>query len=292
MTICNGERAEEVAEAYIQGSLSEFETERFEDHYFDCQPCFARLQAVQSIQQELASRPAMESFARERWRHRMFILAAVAAALIVGVLVTQSLRLRHEQTTASLAMPSPAVTSSNGANTTPSAPSLPAVPSKPTIPSVTPPAVSESDSGDKQSSNELTELADLSLPPFSANTLRGGEVQDDFTVGMQAYTRGDCAAALPSLASVPAENQDATAAQFYSAACELDSHRLGAAIADFRKVIHVGDSPQLEAANYYLAQAMLERGDASAARSYLQRTVALHGDYEQLARDQLQRLKK
>jgi hypothetical protein len=288
MTTCNGERAEEVAEAYIQGSLSEFETERFEDHYFDCPPCFAYLQAVQSIQQELASRPPIEVVVRERRRHRIFALAAIAAALVVGVLVVQGIRMRREQpSTAALTIPAQVDNPSTPASSAPSLPPVPPASSSSAQSQAPTPQETE-----KQPSTELTQLADLSLPPFQSNTLRDGDVQDGFATGMQAYKRGDCAAAIPSLASVPAENEDATAAQFYAAACELDAHHLDAAIADFKAVIRAGDSPQLEAATYYLAQAMLARGDAAAARSYLQQTIALHGDYEQLAHDQLQRLKK
>jgi TolA-binding protein len=285
MTICSGERAEEVAEAYIQGSLSEFETERFEDHYFDCPPCFAYLQTMQAVQQELASRPAMESYVRHRWRARIFAAGSIAAALVLGVLLFHNVRERRE--------PAPVTIASNGHVDAPVAasPSLPAAPSTPSA-SKSNPEPSPAASPSATQPGEVAQLADLSLPPFSASTLRGGEVEDSFTTGMQAYTQGDCAAAIPSLASVPAENEDATAAQFYTAACQLDGHKLDAAISGFKAVIRAGDSPQLEAANYYLAQAMLARGDAAAAKESLDRTIALHGDYEQLAHDQLQRLKK
>jgi len=44
-----------------------------------------------------------------------------------------------------------------------------------------------------------------------------------------------------------------------------------------------GDSPQQEAALYYLAQIALVHNDPTTARHYLARTIALRGDFERRA---------
>ena len=65
---------------------------------------------------------------------------------------------------------------------------------------------------------------------------------------------------------------------------------LAAAQATLRKVDAAGDSPQQEAALYYLAQVALARQDSTAARHYLARTISLHGDFEQQARLELNKV--
>jgi hypothetical protein len=52
-----------------------------------------------------------------------------------------------------------------------------------------------------------------------------------------------------------------------------------------------GDSPQQEAAFYYLAQIALADNDATAARHYLSQTISLHGDFEKRAHAELNQLR-
>jgi outer membrane PBP1 activator LpoA protein len=61
---------------------------------------------------------------------------------------------------------------------------------------------------------------------------------------------------------------------------------LSGATSTLQRVASGGNSPQQEAAFYYLAQIALARNDAALARQYLDRTVALHGEFEQRARRQ------
>ena len=103
---------------------------------------------------------------------------------------------------------------------------------------------------------------------------------------MKAYTAGDCRSALYILSRVPASSSNALAAQFYSGVCQMHLDNLPAATVTLRHVAAAGDSPQQEAAFYYLAQIALARNDAPSARQNLDRTLALHGEFEQRARRQ------
>jgi anti-sigma factor RsiW len=262
IAVCNGERAEEVAEAYLLGTLSMFEMERFEEHYFECPACFAHLQALQSVQQELISRPSPVAVSPMRLRRRLLALGAIAAAVAAGFISFHRMRenLAHPSPTAVAQQAAPAMTAPAAANT-----------------KENPPV-------------NVASLADLSLPPYIAGSVRSGEVEGPFQAGMRSYTAGNCAKALPQLKSVPAKDENAVAAQLYAGACELSAHETGAAVSDFKQVIVAGDTPQFEAAYYYLAQSMLLEGKTQAARECLAKTIALQGDFEQRARIQLAQL--
>ena len=70
----------------------------------------------------------------------------------------------------------------------------------------------------------------------------------------------------------------------------MHAGKLATAESTLRHVAAAGDSPQQEAAWYYLAQIALARSDAETARRDLGRVVALHGDFEQAANTQLKQI--
>jgi hypothetical protein len=163
-------------------------------------------------------------------------------------------------------------------------------------------ALTDGKSGNTQSGSangattELALLADVQLPGYSAPQLRDGEPADAdhtaFSAGMQAYAQGDCGSALDALAKVAAPAKDAVAANLYSGLCRLKARQLDRAEASFAAVYAAGDTPALETAEYFMAQAMLLRGDAAGSKIWLNRTVALHGDYEGRAQKQIAALAK
>jgi thioredoxin-like negative regulator of GroEL len=117
--------------------------------------------------------------------------------------------------------------------------------------------------------------------------LRGQSGDPHFVAGMKAYTAQECANAVRTLSQVPAQDEDSLAAQFYMGACQMHLGDQGAASRTWEHVAAAGDSPQQEAALYYLAQVSLQRNDATKARHYLSRTISLHGDFERRARSEL-----
>jgi hypothetical protein len=300
MTKCIGSPAEEMAEQYLAGELPEAEAERFEEHYFGCNLCHEHLLALQEIRDGMArepipiaapaARPAPVAPPRS-FRGRilafpvpMAVLASLAATLLVGAVLvgiqrsTPVLQPGHGgagSMAAAKAQPQPAssvhpdsesqtAAKSGGVN----APAAQAAPPE----------------------TELASLADVHLPGYQQPQLRGEEASNSdhaqFLSGMQAYAQGDCSSALVALAQVPATAADGLAAKLYSGLCQLQGRELDGAQASLTAVVDAGDTPELETAEYFLAQTRLLRGDAQGAKDWLTRTIALHGDYEERAQKQ------
>lgn len=95
----------------------------------------------------------------------------------------------------------------------------------------------------------------------------------------QLYSRHDYAAAIRRFRSQPGSME----ARFYAAACDilLGNSELG--IAELRGIIAAGNTAYLEPARFYLAKALLARGDIGGAREELTQTISLHGDMEKQA---------
>jgi len=261
---CSGEPANHCALPYVEGTLPEPELERFEEHYFDCPVCLARLEALQAVGRELARPPkAIPDPPREReaWAKAVFAwtawgwaAGAVAALLLVGIFTYRVLETRPMTPTVAQEKPR-------------SAPQTQPVHSSP-------------------APIQASQLADLSLPIFVAPNLRGAELDAGFEAGMKEYAKGNCRGAIEALARVSAESAEARAAELYSGACRMRLGNLADAAGLLQKVADAGDSPQQEAAIYELAQIALANNDAAKAHGFLQRAISLRGDVERQARAQ------
>lgn len=267
MSICKGEFSERLAEAYVQDAMLEEERARFEDHFFDCAACLSSVQAMQAARIELEQRslvaplPVPRSGFRWGWQW-----GAAAAVLVACVLLAMVWMNRAPVRPQVAVVPAPA----NVANPAPGAP-----------------VAASSVAGAQE---KLTLMADLRLPPYAPPGLRGANVNESFHSAMQAYRRGDCKAAVAGLAKVEANAGEAVAARFYTGVCRLAAGEVEQAAAALERVISAGDSPQFEASLYMMAQTKLARGDGPQARRYLQKAIALRGDYEDRARAQLGRI--
>jgi TolA-binding protein len=258
MTDCTGTLTDQYLERYIQGTLPEHEAQQFEEHYFECPNCLAQVEALQAVTRRLGTQPRMPAKAPIPWPVRVAALMAIAAMLVVGFITFRVKRASPAQQAVAAG---------------PVAPAAKPAPQ----PSLAAAAVSR--------------LADLTLPAFQARTLRGQNGDPNFDSGMKAYTSQDCPGAVKALAQVPSHDEDSLAARFFMGVCQMRDGDLGAASKSLGSVANAGDSPQQEAALYYLAQVALERNDADAARHYLARTVSLHGDFESRARAELAKIR-
>jgi anti-sigma factor RsiW len=265
MNPCTGKPAELYAMAYVEGTLSEFDLGRFEEHFFACPECLAHVQAIEAARQVLL-RQSAGSFAPARtrsllaWRTHGWAWGAVAAALVIGFLLYHESGLRKSQP--ALATVAPAV-------------------GPKAVPAPQPAAAA---------SEQASHLADLALPAFAAWGLRGESPEAHFDAGMKAYLKGDCRSAVAVLSDVPPAARESLAAQFYGAVCQMHLGKLSAAGAGLRKVVSAGDSPQQEAALYSLAQIALLDNDPASAHRYLVQTIGLRGDMERRARAQDRRV--
>ena len=88
---CDAVQATEVVERYLTGQLAEDERERFEEHYFACDSCFATLQTLRATREAVRSAgdPAVLPL-----RRRLTVWAWTAAAAAVALVVTGALLLR------------------------------------------------------------------------------------------------------------------------------------------------------------------------------------------------------
>jgi hypothetical protein len=263
-TDCTEKRAEEFVEAYLLGSLPEDEASAFEAHYFDCPECLAQVEAHQAVMTAVASVPRKPLRAPLAWPVRLAWVGALAATLVLGFLVMRSMRQGQQPQIAK----TPVAPAAQGSGATP----------------VEAPKTAVAADG------VVAELADLTLPPFRASNLRGQSRNANFDAGMKAYAGKDCASTLKDLKQVPAQDEDALAAHFFTGVCQMHLGDLNGASQTLKGVAGAGDSPQQEAAYYYLAQVTLAHGDAVAARRYLKQTIALRGDFEQRARQQMNKV--
>ena len=328
MTQCIGSPAQEMAEQYLLGELQGPEAEQFENHFFSCELCHEQLRTLMDVREVLAAGPvagpAIVAAApgpripapRKQFSTRilafpvpMAVLGSIAAMLlVVAVLVSvQRSAMAPAGHGESAKVAAPPQQTAPGIDTaqTPAAVQKTAARGKDSDAKTGSTGSGDTGSGDTGGSEkssasesalptELALMADVHLPGYQAPQLRGGDVANadhaEFTTGMQAYAQGDCSSALPALAKVPSAAPDGLAAKLYSGLCELQGRQLDQAQASFTVVTAAGDTPELETAEYFIAQTLLLRGDAAGAKDWLNRTVALHGDYEVRAQQQIAQL--
>ena len=257
MSHCTGAPADQYAEQYVGGTLHDTEALAFEDHYFDCPVCFAQLQALQAVARQIQLNPVKIPGRLLRWPAAAGGIGAVAALLLITVIGYRTLA--HRRDVASNSMPASSV-------------------------------VQKTPSQSSFASGAVSQLADLALPPFEGASLRGEEINKNYSAGMKAYAAGNCSAAISDLARVPAESADIQTSRLYLGACQLKLDHLAEAASTLEQVSDKADSPEQEAAFYYLAQIDLLRTDPATARRNLNKVISLHGEFEDRAHDELKRI--
>jgi len=287
MMRCDGGPAEELAEQYLMGGLTEKEREHFEEHYFSCAACHEYLLRLKEIQSELGRDAGSQAAARpmrivargsmaKAVPFRLVAFGALAAMILMAVVLTelagrQGGRHREAAQTPANSLPVDGTSVANAKKET---------------------GAAHDDAHSRQV--EMAALADLALPGYHAPQLRGAETSDAqhaaFAAGMERYVAGDCTGAIEELNQVHDDAANGVAANLYAGLCQFKRKRLAEAQTSLEKVVAAGDTPQLEAADYYMAQTMLLRSDAAGGSRWLSKTIALHGDYEERARAELSRL--
>ncbi|WP_263351974.1 hypothetical protein [Acidicapsa acidisoli] len=297
MTQCSGGPAEEMGMLYLTGELSESDAESFENHYFSCDLCHGQVLALQAIRESLAREPVQIATPEQESRPvapartlgarllafpvPLAVLGSIAASLVVVAALIGVQRAQHVVPKATVG--AAAIAPSHAAPAS----------SKDEQTNPVDDAIAANKSGKLAAppqNSEIAALADLRLPEYQQPQLRGEEPpiadHEEFLTGMQAYSKGDCADALSNLARVPVGAADGVAARLYTGLCQFKERTLGDAQTSFSAVIAAGDTPQLETAQYFLAQTRMLDGDSVGARKSLNQTIALHGDYEERAQKQ------
>jgi hypothetical protein len=202
-------------------------------------------------------RRAWTLFHRPAW---IWSGAAVAAVLLIGVLAYRNFKPGHPQQAA--------VSEQKGA----------------------PQSVSEAGKAGAAAASQYSRLADLTLPAYVELNLRGENTDSSFEAGMKKYAQGDCRGAIADLALVAVDSAEARSARLYMGSCQMRLGNWKQAAGILHEVADAGDSPQQETALFELAQVALASGDPATAKTYLERTIALRGDFERRARAQQRQL--
>jgi len=256
---CHAVAREQIAERYVTGELSDPDREAFEEHYFHCERCFDELKTVQLIADELRrsevelERPAVRSVSR-------WAVAAVAAALVVGVGLTLWVQLAPRHTAATTA----------------------AVPAKPQPPSPQQAAAARRPDAPEAAATPVApieQLARVEPAPYERMTLRGplDEATSRFRHGMEKYQKRDYSGAVTDLRAAAELAPDAAHIQFFLGVSELLIGEDTAAVGHLRKSLELGDSPYLEEAHLYLAKAYLRQRNIPAAEAQLRAVTRLRG---------------
>jgi tetratricopeptide (TPR) repeat protein len=291
---CPQAARDDVFEAYVRGSLGDAERERFEDHYFVCAACLARLRAYEGLRAELAGSavdaPAAQPADVGRWR---WALLPVAAGLVLVVAAALWFRGSAPVPMASTVAVAPAPQSAPAAS--PAAPRAPeAVVPAPVVaqPEPSVPATKQARPSASPPVVALSVLARVEPPPYAAAVLRGphDEAAAKFDAAMGRYVKRDYRGAVPGLEAAIALRPDVPQYAFFLGVCHLLTERADPAVAELQKAIAIGESPYLEEAHFYLAKARLRHGDIAAAREELQRTIERQGRLETEARRLLAQL--
>jgi tetratricopeptide (TPR) repeat protein len=140
----------------------------------------------------------------------------------------------------------------------------------------------------------LAELAAFEPPPYTPVRLRGSAdvAGERFLRAMEPYAKGDYRAALVGLAAAAELDPRAPHAVFFLGACYLLTDQPDAAIRAFQRAIALGDSPYLEGAHFYLAKALLRKGELAAAAAELHKTVHRKGELESRAQELLAQVER
>jgi len=305
MTRCDGGPAQEMAAQYLSGELTEPESETFENHYFGCDACHDIVTTLQFVKAELAHEPVNIPIAMPAghiaptqnqsssgrilrfpapFSVRLLAFGSLAAALLVAAVLTGIVLTRHPNS------PAASIQGNGTSNVAPGSQTA-------SSPGKTSVGNGPADSN-QPPDTEIASLADLHFPAYQISQLRGADSTSNadaaphaaFASGMKLYAQGDCRRALTHLTAVPFATADGISAALYSGLCQLKQHALDQAQASFKRIVDAGDTPQLETAEYFLAQTSLLRGDKDGAKTWLASTIALRGDYEDRARNQRARL--
>lgn len=253
-TGCTGEPAQELGLAYLEGVLRGADLERFEGHIFECALCLKEVRSLIVVREDLRQHAAQAAGTRKTTKSVWPLLAGavVLVLLVLGAYFGWQRYSPQGNETGGQ--------SANGAYPLPTEAHAPG------------------------SSAALAQMADLSLPVYSAPTPTKEKINIHFLRGMNAYNSGDCDKADKELSLVLPPSPHSNSANFYDGVCLFHQGRSDDAFAKLSLVIAAGDTPEKESAIYELAQVELSRNHLDEAHNDLVQTIALRGEHESRAR--------
>lgn len=239
---CTRVAADEIADQYILGRLTEEDREAYESHFFVCERCFDELKTVESMRAELqratpVTPPEAPKLRHDPWRWA----AAAAAAVAIALVMWGSARLLApaddgSRTTVTSGVPQSPATENRGAGV----------------------------------AARLAELSKVEPPPYLPLTMRSEEdARIRFEAAMTAYARSDYAGAATALEQVVSLQPSNAKALFFLGICYLMLDRPASATKVLQQCVAGGDPGYSDEARYFLAKALLRTGDRAAATAAL-----------------------
>jgi tetratricopeptide (TPR) repeat protein len=123
--------------------------------------------------------------------------------------------------------------------------------------------------GTAGTSSSLLMLASIKPPPYIPPALRGAqdEAAERFRLGMALYQEGRYDAAIPDLLGAADLNPKGAGIRFFLGICLLLTGQTDSGIGELQAAISLGESVYLEEAHFYLAKALLGKGDVGGAKA-------------------------
>jgi len=261
---CKRVGADEIAERYLLGTLTEQDRDAFESHFFECDRCFDELRTLRSLQAELQQTAPTERAVPAPIRRRVPARAWAAATVLVIVIGAGFWTLGRINEAARVQ------TTKN----------LPTAAPQPSV----------SDRADVRAAR-VAELARVEPPPYIPLTVRSAEDwRVRFERAMAEYSAARYVEAARGLEALAAQKPSAANAWFYLGVCYLMLDRTDEAIRALQRCIDARDAAYAEDAQFFLAKAFLGKGDREAATSALDVVSRSNGPRAPEARNLQKRL--
>ncbi len=234
---CRQIEREEIVEKYLTGRLDPADQEAFERHYFDCSDCRQRLQVCRMLQEKLWEKGG--DVLPRSGEERRVPIGRRAWAYSAGAAALLFAVLGWWL----FRGPGHARVDTKGL------------------------------------SPSLAILARIEPPPYIPSSLRRteDETAERFRLGMESYGEGRYREALPDLRAAAQLSPGRPSIRFFLGICLLLTRQTDAGIEELKRTIELGDSAYLEEAHFYLAKALLARGDIGRAKAELNTIIERGG---------------
>jgi len=247
---CDEIQARGIAEDFLHNRLTAQEREAYERHFFDCDRCFAGLEALRAVRAELVAQrsPAVPATAVRSTSNGWLALAAM---LVIGA---------------------------GGAIF------LMRTGSAPAPPPVTQPAENTAPPIEARPDDAIARLARFDPPPYTPARLRSPAASAEFDAAMRRYAGADYAGAIRGLRSVSRDPDVGETARLFLGISLLMTEQFDEGVGVLNAL---GGDPRgalAEDARFFKARGELLRGNTAAAVAALDQTIALGGDREPEAR--------
>jgi TolA-binding protein len=249
---CPLRSGQDLAEAYVAGTLPESEQTAFEQHFFTCQACLSHVALLQDVRDRLASVPSRPKAHDPRWKAAPWLGLALAA----GLLAAFGWWWRDGDETPAPQQAAVTAPASAPVETPTSAPAPTTAPT-PVAPPATP----------APGRRELLGQLALVVPPrYVPLAVRGASAPaGTFDAAMEHYVAGRYAEAATALKTLSASHADDPGVQFFLGVSALATGRTAIGRQALERVVTLDVQPYADEAHFYLGKAAIASGDLAAA---------------------------